>query len=194
MQYPKQYKLALIGDTNVGKTSIVNYLTKKDETIVPTIGSGYSSYHMKINDENIKLNIWDTAGQEKYRSLIPMYYRGTDMCLIVFDINNYDVSNIEEWINVYIDNTGEHNIILVANKLDLVDELHYRYKNLDELASKYNYKLFKTSAINGTNINNLFEHVGYHLVNNILTYKHYYDPISIEHKNDKNDRCSVCCT
>jgi len=143
------YKVALIGDSGVGKTSILEYFINNNIYTTPTIGSGYYSYKL---DENTTLNIWDTAGQERYRSLIPTYYRGSDICIIVFDLSNYKIKDVENWIDVYTENTNNNNIILVGNKVDVSEggDLHY-------LSARY--KLFKTSAIDGTNIESLFNYI-----------------------------------
>lgn len=84
------YKLVLLGDSAVGKSSSVNRFVK-DEFLdhqQPTIGAAFMTQSVKLKDMVVKFEIWDTAGQERYRSLAPMYYRGAACALVVFDITD----------------------------------------------------------------------------------------------------------
>ena len=83
-------KLVLLGDTRVGKSSIVLRFIKGefDDYKAPTIGATFLTKTVKTDDVTVKFEIWDTAGQEKYRSMAPLYYRGTSAALVVFDITS----------------------------------------------------------------------------------------------------------
>ena len=86
------FKIIIIGDPNCGKTSMLlrTTLNKETESHVITVGVDCKSKMMKRDDKTIKLQIWDTAGQEKYKTMTTGYYRGTSCCILVFDITNID--------------------------------------------------------------------------------------------------------
>ena len=96
------FKLVFIGDSGVGKTSLVDRTVKNcfSETTDYTIGAAFQRYVLRVDDKTVvTYNIWDTAGQERYRSLGPIYYRGSDAAILVYDItNNNSFENIESWI------------------------------------------------------------------------------------------------
>ena len=134
-----------------------------------TIGASFSSYPMTIDDNKIKFNIWDTAGQERYRSLVHMYYRQVDFCIIIFDILNYNVKDIKYWIEEFLTKTNNPHpkFVLVANKIDLITDLECNDSisyDLKTIINKYDVKLFKTSALNGINVDELFEYIGQILI------------------------------
>ena len=85
-----RYKVVLVGDVSVGKTSIMNrfFENKYAETYDPTIGVDYHLKELNYKNKIIKLQFWDSAGQEKYRSLIPSYVRGASLIFIVFDLSS----------------------------------------------------------------------------------------------------------
>ena len=118
-------KVVILGDSSVGKTSIVDRLKEDEFTDYkePTIGAAYASIILEKDLYQIKLDIWDTAGQERYRSLTPMYYRNTDYALIVFDLtNNSSYDNSLMWIDELKKNSKNANIILLGNKKDLIEK------------------------------------------------------------------------
>ena len=96
------FKIIIIGDSGVGKSCLALKGIKKAfiEYYTPTIGFEFYTLNIRINDSNIKLNIWDTCGQETYRSLINSFYRNSALAMIIYaidDINSYN--HIEEWLN-----------------------------------------------------------------------------------------------
>ena len=99
----RTFKLVFIGDSGVGKTSLVDRTVKNcfTENTDYTIGAAFQKYIFRLDtDTTITYNIWDTAGQERYRSLGPIYYRGSDAAILVYDItNNESFENIEAWIH-----------------------------------------------------------------------------------------------
>eukprot|EP00494_Astrolonche_serrata_P003280 UN03286 len=85
------YKLVLLGDTSVGKSSCVGRFVKNEflEYQQPTIGAAFLTQTVDLGSHVVKFEIWDTAGQERYRSLAPMYYGGAGAACVVYDITNY---------------------------------------------------------------------------------------------------------
>lgn len=155
-------KVTLIGDTNVGKTSIVKYYInkKKSNFEEPTIGG---TFFTKKLSNNHKMEIWDTAGQERYNALIPMYYRIADIIIIVYDITNFiSFKNLKFWLEEIKKNKRKDNIniFIVGNKYDLnksiFNEEHFE-KILNQVIDfQINIYHFKTSAKTGYNIDELF--------------------------------------
>lgn len=174
MNYNK-YKVIIIGDSGIGKTTIMNsYLKKKNNNTKSTMGTEYSN--IKFSKYNQELQIWDCAGQEKFRSLVKLYYRGAKGCIFTFDlssenslhsINNYWIENVKK-------NADEECVfLLVGNKSDLNKKTNYNLIN--ELCSKYNMDYIETSAIENINITSVFENISDVLyAKYILNKRNYY--------------------
>merc|ERR1712228_1103448 len=115
---PLTVKLVLLGDSRVGKSSVVIRFVKNefDQYKFPTIGATFLTWGVSVGNYLVKFEIWDTAGQEKYRSLAPLYYRGASAALVVYDITNREsFENARKWIE-----EGDHVVIgLAGNKVDL---------------------------------------------------------------------------
>ena len=108
-------KIIMIGDSGVGKTCICNRIinNKYDKHTPSTIGAHFFTKVVPYKDENIILNFWDTAGQERFRSLINLYFRGSDVVLLVFDLTEPDsLNNIDEWYSKINENNIEKPYIL----------------------------------------------------------------------------------
>ena len=118
-------KIIFCGDAGVGKTSIINsFMSQKfQDEYEPSIGVDFFSKTVRYKDRLIKLQIWDSAGQEKFRSLIPNYIRGSSLIFLIYDISKkISYEHIPDWIQFIknVDNNGI--IILVGNKIDLNDK------------------------------------------------------------------------
>ena len=123
MTHEIEAKLILVGDANVGKTSIINRCVKNEfkEAIIPTLSSNYSLKTFNTGNRIVRLQIWDTAGDEKYRSIIPMFYRGSQAAFIVYAIDN--LSSFQS-VSSYVESLHSHLepekliLFLIANKID----------------------------------------------------------------------------
>ncbi|CAO3662008.1 unnamed protein product [Rhizopus stolonifer] len=151
-------KLVLLGDSSVGKSSIITrYVT---DTFVEgreaTIGAAFLARVCTIEDRSIRFDIWDTAGQERFRSLAPMYYRNAAAAMIVFDVTNYSsFTGAKRWVNEL---PADVMVTLVGNKVDVEN----RQVSADEIREYVNEKnLFytETSARFGTNIDHVFNEI-----------------------------------
>lgn len=159
-------KLVLLGDSGVGKSSIaMRYVNNVfSEAFEVTIGGGYLQQIVRLKDgTSLKLDIWDTGGQERYRALLQLYYRDADAALITYDVtNSRSLENCEYWVNE-LRRTEENCILcLVANKIDVpAEEKKIDPKDEKDFAEKYGMMHFETSAKTGENINKLFEAVAH---------------------------------
>ena len=188
------YKVVIIGDAAVGKTSLVTRITQNKfiSNMNSTIGASFTSCDLNIENKNIRLNIWDTAGQEKFRSMVSMYYRNANFCIIVFDITKYNLDNIKYWITEYIEKTinSRPKFVLVGNKTDLLEDDFIITDEFQNLIDLYNIKLFKTSTLKGVNINELFEYVSKILLD--LPYNEI-NTNSVNLKEPYTSYTSYCC-
>ena len=174
-----KYKVVFIGDSSVGKTSILNTYMKKKNTPKATLGTEFSEKYIEKYD--LKLQIWDCAGQERFRALTRLYYRGAHICILVFDLSNPESLNSLKnyWINAVLENSDNSvNFILVGNKIDLSSKINYQ--DVWDLCKKYNMKYIEASAINNTNIINIFNIAC--LIIKEKNTKH------LEYNNDKNNK------
>mmetsp|Transcript_11978 Transcript_11978/g.26293 ORF Transcript_11978/g.26293 Transcript_11978/m.26293 type:complete len:234 (-) Transcript_11978:277-978(-) len=126
--YDHLFKLLMIGDAGVGKSSMLIRFTDDafDEHIQSTIGVDFKVKHLELNNKRIKLTVWDTAGQERFRTLTSSYYRGAQGVVMVYDVTRRDsFDNLEQWlkeVKLYSPNNGEGVVkLLVGNKIDLAD-------------------------------------------------------------------------
>ena len=150
-------KLIFTGDISVGKTSIINSIMgqKFSPEYEPSIGVDFFSKTIRYKGKLIKLQIWDSAGQEKFRSLIPNYIRGSSLIFLIFDVSNKEsFKHLNEWID-FITNIENGNIVIVGNKIDLKDIREITKEEAEKFCKEVKYEYFEVSAKEGTNINNL---------------------------------------
>ncbi|OHS99643.1 Ras-related protein Rab-19 [Tritrichomonas foetus] len=154
-------KLILLGDSNVGKTSIVQrYMHNKfQDEQSPTIGAAFDTSKILISGIQYELNIWDTAGQEAYRSLLPMFFRSANIAMITFDVTSRSsFEAVPEWLSEVKQQAYENVIIiLVANKIDLEERRMILQEEIVTMAKKCNASISETSASTGQGIEQAFE-------------------------------------
>ena len=147
-------KIIFTGDVAVGKTSIINTLlgTKFTDEYEPSIGVDFFSKIMYYKGKQIKLQIWDSAGQEKFRSLIPNYIRGASLIFLVYDITNKNsFDHLSDWIK-FINNIENSIIIIVGNKIDLEDKRVILFEDGKQFADQNNFEIYEVSAKEGTGL------------------------------------------
>ena len=150
-------KIIFTGDIAVGKTSIINSIMdqKFSAEYEPSIGVDFFSKTIRYKSKLIKLQIWDSAGQEKFRSLIPNYIRGSSLIFLIFDVSKKDTfEHLNEWIN-FIKNIENGNIVIVGNKIDLKDSREVSKEEAEQFCKEVKFDYFEVSAKEGTNIKNL---------------------------------------
>ena len=160
-EYEMMVKVILIGDSAVGKTNIMCKYLKGEfhENSKATVGVEFGSKLFNIEGHNIKAQIWDTAGQEKYKAITGAYYKGSKGAFIVYDITRRDTfDSVDKWINdLKLTADPKINIILIGNKSDLGDKREVLTEQGEEKARSFGCAFLETSALNGDNINKGFE-------------------------------------
>ncbi|EAX97747.1 small GTP-binding protein, putative [Trichomonas vaginalis G3] len=116
-------RIIFVGDSGVGKTSIINYAKtgKYEANSVPTIGAGTTTMSYRSNGKLIEYQLWDTAGQEIYRNIVPIYFRGAVGAIITFSMTDpTSFQNIQEWIDSLVAHADpDVKYLLVGNKIDV---------------------------------------------------------------------------
>lgn len=163
--------LVLLGEANVGKTSIVRRITKGtfDNYSESTIGAAFNSYVRKYGKRIVKFEIWDTAGQERYRSITPLYYRNATSAFLVYDITSKDSFEITK---TYLRELKSYNtivpvIILVGNKCDLEHKRKVTRKEGKKFAEDNGIFFCEISAKTSINTEHIFELVAKNIPENI---------------------------
>ena len=204
-RYNQIYKIILIGDTNVGKTSIIaKYLTgtfPQPNNTIPTIAAEFATKIIQIKEGGyIKAQIWDTAGQERYKSITSHHYKKAIGGLIVYDITRRTTfDHVIQWLNDLKEN-AEKGVIstLVGNKKDLLERNNRKrevtYKEGCDLAEKNGMLFYETSAYNNENVIDAFED----LLQRIYTERRKISNIQKNYginlkTNAKNNNDSLCC-
>ena len=160
------FKIITLGDSGVGKTSIINkYITGKyDPNSISTLGINFVYKNLIINKtQNIILKLIDTCGQEKYKSLSRSYFKHVDGVLYVFGLNDKDsFENIKEWMDYFNKECTIKDIpkVLVGNKCDLKMDEGLDQNLIKQFAEENNIQFIETSAKDDKNINELFEELG----------------------------------
>lgn len=153
-------KLLVIGDQSVGKTSIMNRFIENEfnTSTLSTIGIDFRIKYLIIDKIKIKLQIWDTGGQERFRTITRSYFRGSHGILLVYDVTDKgSFDNIEHWLTEIQKNADDNvNKMLVGNKIDNKDDRVVSYDEGLELSKKYDLPFIETSAKDNTNIEECF--------------------------------------
>ena len=155
-----RFKIVVIGDGAVGKTSLIKKYTKGtfERDYVKTIGAQLSKYNKEINGDMIRLIFWDLAGQEDFNFLHDLFYKESKAAIIVYSLEKNDLgydsfTHIENWYKKLMKHCGDIPAILFANKVDLIDNSNIDTIRIQELVHKYNFlRYFITSAKSGEGV------------------------------------------
>jgi len=155
-----QFKLVLLGESAVGKSSLVLRFVKGQflEFQESTIGAAFLTQTVCLSDTTVKFEIWDTAGQERYHSLAPMYYRGAQAAIIVYDITSTEsYEKAKNWVRE-LQRQGSANIViaLAGNKSDLSSNRKINFEDAQSYSEENNLLFMETSAKTASNVNELF--------------------------------------
>ena len=158
-----EIKVVLLGQAAVGKSSIVQrfYSDKFDEKYKLTIGGAYLLKEVKLKNGHIlKLHLWDTGGQEKFRAMAGLYYKDAVAAILVYDVSNPEsLDSLEYWVKELNENASENIVISIAgNKCDLPnEEKKITYNHGKQFCKDNNVTIFyETSAKSGFGVKDLF--------------------------------------
>ena len=152
-----RHKIIFVGDAGVGKTSIINRIVDNpfSEAYEMSIGVDFMSKNLRFHGQNLKLQIWDSAGQEKYRGLIPSYIRNSSIVFVVYDVTSKtSFNNIPSWIS-FIKSIENTTIVLCGNKIDLTTR-EVQQNEGEQFAKKEGISFFEVSAKTNQNIKLMF--------------------------------------
>mmetsp|Transcript_31006 Transcript_31006/g.49797 ORF Transcript_31006/g.49797 Transcript_31006/m.49797 type:complete len:214 (-) Transcript_31006:45-686(-) len=159
-EYDYLYKFLLVGDSGVGKSSVMVRFSDDtyDDSFITTIGVDFKLRTVELDNKVIKLQIWDTAGQERFRTITTSYYRGAHGIIIVYDITDKDsFDNIRQWL-YEIDRYASENVskLIIGNKTDLAHKRVVSYDEAKSFADDYGIQYLETSAKSNQNIDQTF--------------------------------------
>jgi len=171
------HKIVLIGESGVGKTSIISqFINEKfDSNVLSTFGEQFARKEMQITeDKKLTIDLWDTVGQEKHRSITKIFYKDAEAVIFVYDITDRrSFEEIKKYWHLAVLENGASNVIfaLVGNKNDLYEKRTVNDEEAIKYADDINAIFVTTSAKNASGINELFKHIGKKIINPDYDYK-----------------------
>ena len=204
-QYDISFKIIVIGDSGVGKSCLTTQAVRNnfEEFYTATVGFEFLTFNMRINNNVLKLQIWDTCGQEVYKSLISNFYKNSSLALIIYAINNLDsFRHAETWLNDLKSQANPNvKVFLVGNKSDLEDQRVVSKEEAEQFKEeKYLDKFMETSAKTGENARNVLLEAAKLLYKDYLKNKRELDAeekdqkgTKLERKKPQNQEKKKCC-
>ena len=199
MNYDEKCQLLIIGDSTVGKTSILSRYTNGifNSNYLATVGLDNFTKDEVIDNKIIRIKIWDTAGQERFKSLTQGFFRNAQGIMIVYDVTNEQTYvNLKYWIQSIKTHMGSEiekiPVIIIGNKIDS-EEREVKFEEAELFGKEQNYAYFETSAKTGHNIDEAIRHLVKEVVNNNSNSKQNNENIKIG-SSDKieNEEISKC--
>ena len=199
------FKIIIVGDAGVGKTCLLKKASKGlfDEAYQPTLGFEFLTFECEIDDNPIKLQIWDTCGQETYKSLITSFYRNSALAMMIYSIDSKEsFYHIESWLkDIKQQSNPDVKIFLIGNKADLGEEREVDIDKGKQFIDENNIDYFsETSAKSGLNVKEVFMKAAELLYKEYLKYRERANstekkdiPTPVKVNNDKGQRKSGCC-
>ena len=197
--YDLKFKIIVIGESRVGKTSLIKRYTKDQfgGVYLTTVGIDFQDKTIEIEDKKVKLQVWDTAGQERFRNVAKNYFQSSNGFLLVFDIT--DKESFQKLNDFWMDQLNMHapkkaKSVLVGNKSDLAGQRQVSIEDAEEFAKDNNLKYYEVSAKEGTKVVELF----FYLANEIYqshTYEenNYNKNITLKKEKRKKKDKKKCC-
>ena len=187
------YKILLLGDSEVGKSCfLMRYADNVFvDNYITTVGLDYKLKYIQLESgEMIKVQLWDTAGQDRYRTIAKNYYKGSHGILLLYDVTKVNsFENISEWIKDIRDEVYEKTIIfLIGNKIDKSNERKVTKEQGEKLATEYNLPFFEASAKSGENVDEVFKAL-YKKIGEVYIDMQKERGEKLEGKNAKKKKC-----
>jgi small GTP-binding protein len=186
------FKLIVIGDSGVGKSCLTNNGVKNifDDTYNATVGFEFFNFNLKVNDKIIKLQIWDTCGQELYRSLITNFYRNCSLAIMVYAINSKEsFEDIDMWLReLRTHSNPDAKVFLIGNKIDLESERQITREQGEKFCKENKINEFiEASAKTGVNAKQIFLKAAETLYDDYIKYQNKTEEAGGEDENNKNN-------
>ena len=160
-EYTYSVKFIIVGDSSVGKSNILLRFSRNvfDPGHQATLGIEFANKHLEYNNTDYLVQVWDTAGQENFRSVTRAYYKASAVAMVVYDISSEEsFQHIQSWIKDCKDLAPKTvQLVLIGNKSDLEEERVIQKERGEELAKENNMLFFETSALNGKGIEEAFQ-------------------------------------
>ena len=202
MSFDRKVQLLVIGDATVGKTSILRRFAQEkfSPQYIATLGIDFFTKDVMIDKKIIHIKIWDTAGEERYRSLTKGFFKNGEGIIIVFDVTNKNsFESSKFWIDSIENNNNLENkkmpAVILGNKIDISDR-QVNEVDAQEFAKSKNYKYFEVSAKSGTGVDESIKYLIKKVIEVVDGDKKLHKSIKIENENkDKNktDKVKDCC-
>ena len=199
--YDKLFRYIIVGDMAVGKSCILLQFTENKFRVQHelTIGVEFGAKTIELNNKTIKIQIWDTAGQEQFQAITRTYYKGAIGALLVYDITRRDTfTHVTKWLEEVKSNSSKHIcVILIGNKKDLEDKRQVTYEEGESFARENGLMFLETSAKTAFNVVEAFNLSAQAILNNIE--KTGVDPtenknkMKIENKQQEPVKKGGCC-
>ena len=189
-------KVCLLGEAGVGKSSIAHrfVMDSFNEKQESTIGAAFMSKTVKYGRGAVKFQMWDTAGQEKYKGLAPMYYRGASAAIVVYDITNFNTYNVvKDWVRDVRDtcDTEDFILVIVGNKVDMEEKRNVPRETAEKYCASIGAHLFECSALSGKNVFDMFQRVAENLPNDNPMLSNKRDTVNVVRPQLKEKK--ECC-
>lgn len=188
----EKFKVIFIGDAGVGKTKVIERYSTGNFTEFhqSTIAASNITQFVKLNNQTVELDIWDTAGQETYRSLVPVYCRNAALAVLEFAIDDPKTfQSLDEWYSLLrVDRGLECPIIVVGNKYDLYNN-QIELDTIEEWVNSHHCHLHYTSALDGTGITDLFLDIAQTLINEFHNLEDKYSSPKLTENGKSNCNC-----
>jgi small GTP-binding protein len=172
--YDFLFKISLIGDSGIGKTSLLLRFTDnvfKEDTI-STIGVDFKIVSVAFDNSNVKMQIWDTCGSERFKGLTSSFIKSCNIFILVFDVTKHkSFTNLENWIKLIYENTEPKFMCLVGNKIDLEEKRQVTREEAIRFAEKNCLKYIETSAKTNERVEDVFLYVSKSLFTQIQNRK-----------------------
>ena len=187
------YKILLLGDSSVGKTCICTRYSDNtfQEDHLATIGLDFKVKSVNLDGKIVKVQIWDTAGQDRFKSITKNYYKGAHGIILIYDITNRRTfDNVKNWVDIIKEEVSEKvTVILVGNKIDSNENRKVSTEEGQGIANEYGLQFYETSAKTGDNIDRAFNNLIKKTVEIFGKYEEKGQKLGNNKKNPKKGCC-----
>jgi small GTP-binding protein len=177
------YKVVLLGNSGAGKTSILGYAMSgaPNLRVIPTIGCQASVLPVQTPSRLVTLKLWDTAGQEIFSSIVPIYIRNATAALLVFDVTDFkSFSSLDRWHSILLEEQEAAILVyVIGNKIDLLDQVVISEEDGKAAATRLNGYYYPVSAMTGHGISELFTQIGKDIADFAVSHAFPHRPIPL---------------